>query len=210
MPTRYSCLGSVLAAFAVMTMIGCEGEPAGTGAPPPPPQSSATTAAHSETAASADLPALDPKEIEVATVDVEGFKAKLKELEGKVVLVDFWANWCTPCKKNFPHTAELARQHAKDGLVMVSVSLDDEDALDDVRRFLATQRAKGPEFVNLLSSHGGNDSFDKFEIESGAIPYYCVYDRSGKLTAKLPPNDADVAFELSSIDEAVSKALEER
>ncbi len=50
------------------------------------------------------------------------------DLAGKVVLVDFWASWCNPCKASFPAMEQLLERHGKDGLVIVAVNLDDKRA----------------------------------------------------------------------------------
>ena len=55
----------------------------------------------------------------------------LNELQGKVVLVDFWASWCGPCLQSFPWMNNLHARHAGDGLVILAVNLDQERALAD-------------------------------------------------------------------------------
>lgn len=55
----------------------------------------------------------------------------LGTLKGKVVLVDFWASWCSPCLRSFPWMNELQQRHAAQGLVVVAVNLDQDRALAD-------------------------------------------------------------------------------
>jgi thiol-disulfide isomerase/thioredoxin len=53
----------------------------------------------------------------------------LKSLNGKVVLVDFWASWCGPCLQSFPWMNALQQEHTDEGLVIVAVNVDQEPAL---------------------------------------------------------------------------------
>lgn len=65
-----------------------------------------------------------------------------KELKGKVVLVDFWASWCGPCKQSLPVLNELAGRYSSRGLVVVGVSVDDSKAAMD--QFLKKNVARFP------------------------------------------------------------------
>lgn len=53
----------------------------------------------------------------------------LQSLHGKVVLVDFWASWCAPCRRSFPWMNDLQQRHAAQGLVVVAVNVDQDRAL---------------------------------------------------------------------------------
>ena len=64
----------------------------------------------------------DPPAIDMP--DQAGKKVDLNELKGKVVLVDFWASWCGPCKQEMPVLEELHKKYAQDGLVIVGVNID--------------------------------------------------------------------------------------
>ncbi len=55
--------------------------------------------------------------------------ATLQDLRGRVVYLDFWASWCTPCRKSFPWMNEMAARYADQGLEIISVNLDKERAL---------------------------------------------------------------------------------
>jgi len=72
--------------------------------------------------ASALTPGEAPPPIEVP--DQAGKQVDLHELEGKVVLVDFWASWCGPCKQEMPVLEEFYKRYAKQGLVIVGVNID--------------------------------------------------------------------------------------
>jgi thiol-disulfide isomerase/thioredoxin len=149
--------------------------------------------------------------IELRAVDRAGFDALVAEQRGKVVLVDFWATWCGPCLKQLPHTAELATQHADDGLVVVTVSVDEpEDAAKAAKR--VAELVDAAPMTHLLSSLGGGSAaMEAFEIGSGSAPHYKLYDRAGKL-ARVFENDpsAERQFTADDIDAAVATLLAEK
>ena len=59
-----------------------------------------------------------------ALPSLKGNKIALSSLKGKVVLVDFWAQWCEPCKKELPQLDRLAKEYAGKGVVIVAVNID--------------------------------------------------------------------------------------
>ncbi len=65
--------------------------------------------------------------------EVGGNAFQLSSLRGKVVLLDFWATWCDPCREEIPRFIELQRKYGSDGLQIVGVSMD--DSIDPVRPF---------------------------------------------------------------------------
>lgn len=144
--------------------------------------------------------------VAVRVVDRAGFDEVLAKQKGKVVLVDYWATWCAPCRKKFPHTVALAKEHQADGLAVISVSLDDDDTHEDVVKFLSEQHAT---FDNLRSKTGASDeSFESFEIPNGALPCLRLFDREGQVlkTFAIDP-DADKQFTDDDVAEAVNAAV---
>jgi peroxiredoxin len=69
-----------------------------------------------------------------AAQDLQGKPVRLSAYRGKVVLLNFWATWCPPCRKEMPSMERLHRAYRERGLVVLALSQDDLP-LDDVRRF---------------------------------------------------------------------------
>jgi len=88
--------------------------------------------------AMSELEADDQKrqQADFTLTDLEGKPWSLKSLQGKVVLVNFWATWCPPCRKEMPDLESLYKQFQKQGLVILAIS--DEDA-SKVKPFIAGQ-----------------------------------------------------------------------
>jgi len=65
----------------------------------------------------------------VTTID--GSEVRLSDLKGKMVFVDVWATWCPPCIEAIPHLSELAQEYEKEGVVVLGLSTDGEDELEE-------------------------------------------------------------------------------
>jgi thiol-disulfide isomerase/thioredoxin len=98
----------------------------------------------------------------------------MDELAGKVVLIDFWATWCAPCREALPHMREIAKKFQGEPLVVLSVSLDsDEQKWKD---FMAKNEMTWPQYRD----GGFNGSVAKmFGVQ--AIPHTFTIDADGVL-----------------------------
>ena len=106
--------------------------------------------------------------------DLEGKSWTLQSLHGKVVLVNFWATWCPPCRKEMPDLDALYRKFKDKGLVVLAIS---DEEMAKVKPFLA-ERSLG--FPILLDP--GRKINDLFHVDG--IPKTFIYDREGKLAAQ--------------------------
>lgn len=86
------------------------------------------------------MPTMRVEAPELVYVDEAGRKRTLAELRGRVVLLNFWATWCTPCRREMPLLSKVQRQHSADGLVVLYVSLEERAVLEP---FLAANRFDG-------------------------------------------------------------------
>lgn len=187
-----------------LILIGCSGDTGGS----KPASNSAKDSATSNSATDADSKSA-ASEITLKAAQPDDLQKLIATHKGKVVLVDFWATWCAPCRKQFPHTVELSRKHAADGFAAISVSCDDADRDAEILAFLKKSDAR---FDNIRSKFGGDEeTFTAFEIEGGALPHYKLYDRTGKLrhTFGTDPT-ADKQFTPEDIDVKVAELLEEK
>jgi cytochrome c biogenesis protein CcmG, thiol:disulfide interchange protein DsbE len=87
---------------------------------------------------------------ELAATGTNGLSLRLGALKGQVVLLDFWASWCGPCKKSFPWMNEMQEKYGPKGLRIVAINLDERR--EDADRFLAQVPAK---FTIGFDSQGG-------------------------------------------------------
>ena len=144
--------------------------------------------------------------LSVKPIDPAGLKAAIAKHHGQVVLVDYWATWCVPCRKKFPHTVALFNAHQSEGLAVIAVSMDDEDALPDVEEFLQEHHAT---FDCFRCQDGVSDeTFEAFEIPGGALPCLRLYDREGKLVKTFASDpEAEKQFTNEDVTAAVTDAL---
>jgi thiol-disulfide isomerase/thioredoxin len=83
-----------------------------------------------------------------AVTTIDGQRISLDDLKGKVVLLDFWATWCPPCRRALPHVRDIAKKFQDQPLVVLSVSLDtDEQKWKD---FITKNEMTWPQYVILL------------------------------------------------------------
>ena len=124
------------------------------------------------------------KAVTVAEVKFDALDKAVADQKKKVVLVDFWATWCGPCVKSFPHFVATQKKYADKGLVCVSVSLDpkgkeDKYDKDSVLKFLKDKGAAFPNFV-LLGFRDDEDKVTKRFGLDGGIPFKALFGKDGK------------------------------
>jgi thiol-disulfide isomerase/thioredoxin len=146
-------------------------------------------------------PAQAPDTIVLKVVRYDGLTDLIKQQRGKVLVVDFWADFCVPCKREFPNLVALHQKYAKDGFVAVSVSLDDptdDDAKAKALKFLRAQKAT---FTNVLLDEKPEVWQAKLKIDGP--PLVMVFARDGKLEQRF----VDKAVDYAEIGKLVAELL---
>ncbi len=107
--------------------------------------------------------------------DADGKTVQLADYRGKVLLLDFWATWCGPCKVEIPWFVEMQRKHKDKGFEVLGVSMDDE-GWDVVKPFLAKL---GVNYRVVM----GNDATAQLYGGVDALPTTFLIDRGGRIAA---------------------------
>ena len=116
--------------------------------------------------------------------DMTGKNVRLADYQGKVILLDFWATWCGPCKYEIPSFVQLQEQYGKNGLQVIGVSVD--DTVDKLQPFAKEYKMNYP----VLQGLGHNDIQDAYG-PIWALPISVLISRDGKICSKhtgLPPS----------------------
>src|ERR1700712_4599792 len=122
--------------------------------------------------AGAALPASNAPAPDFTLRGADGRNVRLDELRGQVVLVNFWATWCGPCREEMPRLNALYEKYRKSGFVMLGVNID-----DDPRTAIATAAKLNVSFPVLLDT----DKKVSKLYDLNTVPSTVVIDRDGKL-----------------------------
>jgi thiol-disulfide isomerase/thioredoxin len=130
-----------------------------------------TASARAQEVLSARTPAPDWE-----LADLNGKPVKFSAFRGHVLIVDFWATWCVPCRIEIPHFVELQKQYGDKGLTIIGVSLD-EQGPEVVKKFVKRLSVNYPIVMGnqkVIEAYGGID----------AIPTTFVIDRQGRIVSR--------------------------
>ncbi len=111
--------------------------------------------------------------------DLQGKSVSLSDYKGKVILLDFWATWCPPCRKEIPGFIELYNTYKSRGLVVIGVSMDDADDIADVKRYAAQIKMNYPILLGFGREEELKPSFGELPL-----PTSFVIARDGKICAR--------------------------
>jgi|SRR5271156_1449387 len=131
---------------------------------------------------------------EFSIKDLQGKEISSSDLRGKVVLVDFWATWCQPCKKEMPGYQKLLDRYGSQGFAVVGFKFDTMKDAQDPLLFAKEVRVRYPLAV------ASDDLKQKFGGIEG-LPTTMLYDRQGVLRKKI------IGFEYTTVVESELKPL---
>lgn len=115
-------------------------------------------------------------------IDTDDQPVALESLRGKPLVVNFWARWCGPCRKEIPDLVEMNAKYRGKGLVILGLAVEDAEYREAVRDFA---KAYDVDYRVLLTSVGkGVELMKALGNDKAGLPFTVVIDRSGKLVVR--------------------------
>ncbi len=134
-----------------------------------------------------DMLRLGDQRVDLDLIDVNGTPRHLGEWDGKLLLVNFWASWCGPCREEMPLLDQTHTKLADRGLQVVGVAIDNIDA---VRDFLKDRPVRYP----IVLSNENEDASVRFGDIRGVLPYSVLIRRDGKIVAQREGNFSEASL----------------
>lgn len=106
---------------------------------------------------------------------LSGGKQSIAAWDGKVVVLNFWASWCEPCRREIPLLQALQEQYGEKGLQVVGVAIDSREAIRDFAERL------GVGYPLLYGVEAAMDVAARYGDTQGTLPYTAVIDRDGRI-----------------------------
>lgn len=135
---------------------------------------------------------------EMSWTKLDGSGQKLKDLQGKVVVLDFWATYCPPCLEEIPHLNWLQTKYGAENLQIVGLNVGGDEDHPKISAF--AEKLK----VNYILAIPEDALMESIFAGQSEIPQTAVLDRSGKLIEKFVGFDLTVK---NRLDKAVAKAM---
>ncbi|MGA2117855.1 MAG: TlpA disulfide reductase family protein [Bryobacteraceae bacterium] len=129
--------------------------------------------------AAAVLAAADPKPSDLTLVDLSGKKVRLRDYRGKIVVLNFWATWCGPCREEMPMIVEAEKTWGPKGVTFIAISLDDNKTRKNIPEFIERYHVDFP-----VWSNASTDDLDKLQMGQG-VPDTAFLDEAGVVVARV-------------------------
>lgn len=113
--------------------------------------------------------------------NLQGETVCLKDFKGKIVVLDFWATWCLPCRQSLPELAKLEKKYRDKGVVFLGLSIDDPESYDN--KYIAEFKDRYKVAYQVLRAHSGIVA-DYLGTEKVRIPALLILDKAGIVIKK--------------------------
>lgn len=127
----------------------------------------------------AQQPEVDLQPVELVLRDQGGAEQKLSSYRGRIVILNFWATFCVPCREEMPMLVKLRREYAARGVEVIGPSADDEKTQPQIAPFLKKQKIDFPIWLGATTDHMKALGLGE------ALPATAVIDRDGRIVGRI-------------------------
>ena len=124
-------------------------------------------------------PAIGLQRPEFAAMDLNGQLRNIKEWDGKLILLNFWATWCPPCLKEIPDFIELQKTYGDQGFQIIGIAVDDEQAVREYTTEI------GMNYPTMVVESEGVELAKRYGNGIGALPYTVIINRNGEISSTI-------------------------
>lgn len=110
--------------------------------------------------------------------DMQGQQQALKQWQGKIIVLNFWATWCPPCREEMPELSAMQAEYSNKNLVIVGLSTDD---LDKTKAFIKTSPVSYPILAGDMEAMNFAESLGN---DRGILPYTVIIDANGNVVKR--------------------------
>jgi thiol-disulfide isomerase/thioredoxin len=142
------------------------------------------------------------RDFDVQMLDAPAVKVSQLTASNKVLVFDFWATWCGPCRLEIPHLVELQRDYRDKGVEVIGLSIEDPKIHADLVRNFAKEMN-----INYQLGFASDEMFSTFTAGSGSIPQTLIFDRNGRLVKHIRGIPRQPGLIRTWLRESVDKAL---
>ena len=126
-----------------------------------------------------DNPMLGLTRPEFAAPDLNDNNRNIKEWDGKLIMLNFWATWCPPCKKEIPDFIDLQKQYGDQGLQIIGIAIDDKEPAKDFAETI------GMNYPVLVTGGDGVKLAQRYGNVAGVLPYTVIINRTGEISSTI-------------------------
>lgn len=121
-------------------------------------------------------PVIGQQRPEFAAEDLNGDFQNIKQWDGKLIFLNFWATWCPPCKHEIPAFMELQQAYGNQGFQIIGLAIDDTDAVKEYVEEI------GLNYPTMVVQQAGIELAQRYGNAIGALPYTVIISSNGEIS----------------------------